>query len=699
MPESNLRLSADEETELIQYLTQRISSLERDNDERIQADRKSEKDYENDKSYRDDPIYKKSNLSIPLTSLVVDHFSSRSEEEITGSAPFFNNRPKGNVSPDIAMATCRFLRDKLDSDARLRDALNGTFHPIFTQRAVILKAIYKKEVDEWEDHGRIALFDKTAGEFAMHRKVDAATGDDEITYVLYGEGEWQQDIDVNPEGAQVIIWRNAIAPDVKLTDEEYRAAPGDPIFEQGKYEWAELDEPIIQQEVLCKGAKSIMVDSSKFLAPMNVESLDDADILVEKYDRTTAWVKKRWLKGKGREKWSKVKDTYEAGNASPKTNNATEHSDENETRDAEELGFDTETQLHPLHEVWLTRDVKGTGTPQRMCIFFDLKNAKLIYYEYSATLLPRATMRHPFDSVCIWAKKNRWWGLSMVEMLSQYQIFIDLHFNRWAYRNAIATNPIIKYDPEKTVEQKEFFDLEPFEIVTPTGNASMAEIFEAFVLPTSEHNTKDLIDRVVYFVQLWLGVSNLAQGDGSQMPANPTAYGQDMMLREASKISKRWSRRIIIAFQSHVKKLAMIELEMMDQKAQYAYSDGNDDIVEYLERSAVEGMDVGIELVLTKDQSQITIEANRLAEELITKYAMYDPIMKIRVRPLYKKSLMSLGYEDVEDMLPVPSAEEIEAFAMAPPVDEDGNPIEGGADANQTPKPPKAPSPASGPRG
>ena len=41
MPESNLRLTRDEEQELITYIDQRLTSLEAQNRDRIDADRKS----------------------------------------------------------------------------------------------------------------------------------------------------------------------------------------------------------------------------------------------------------------------------------------------------------------------------------------------------------------------------------------------------------------------------------------------------------------------------------------------------------------------------------------------------------------------------------------------------------------------------------------------------------------------------------
>jgi len=653
MPESNLRLTRDEEQELITYIDQRLTSLEAQNRDRIDADKRSLRSYERDKSDRaGEAIYARSNYNIPLISLVVDHFSSRSEEEITGSSPFFNMRPKGETTPDESMAVSRFLRDSLDGDGKLRHGLNENFQEIFTQRAVIHKAIHKEEVDEWEEYDRIALFDKLVKDFVI---------DENGEYLLYGEIEWEQDIDLDAEGGETGIYRPVKVPTVKLPQEAIDFEPGDPAFAEMPYEWGKLDKPIKRTAVLEKGARSIMVDSDKFLAPMNAKSLDDADFIAEVYERSNDWVANSWLKAPGREPWRDAKTIFENGDRQKKLDAEDERTTETDEEDAE-LGFDDTNPTHRIHEIWITRSMKKGKKPIRFMVRYCKDEQRLIYYEYASSMLPRPTMRHPYSSIALKPKANKWWGMSLVESLEQDQEQIDRNMNRWIYRNIIATNPIIKYDSEKTVEQKEFSDIKPFEILTPIAGASMAEIMEAFVFPQAEMNTKDIIDRVIFFVQLWLGISNLAQGDSSQMPANPTAFGQDMMLREAGKISKRWSRRIVHGLEQHIEKLAYIALDTMEDKVSFIYSDGNQDIVDYLERQQVESMNLAIELIITKDSTQMTIEANRLSEELVLKYAEFDPLTRIQIRPLYKKNLMSLGYEDVEDLLPVPEPAEITAW-------------------------------------
>ena len=80
--ETNLKISEEQEKKLLKYLLDRVEQLKEDNRERIEHDKVSWKTYHNDRSDRVgyDSIFTHSNLSVPMTSLVVDHFMARAED-------------------------------------------------------------------------------------------------------------------------------------------------------------------------------------------------------------------------------------------------------------------------------------------------------------------------------------------------------------------------------------------------------------------------------------------------------------------------------------------------------------------------------------------------------------------------------------------------------------------------------------------
>lgn len=102
----------------------------------------------------------------------------------------------------------------------------------------------------------------------------------------------------------------------------------------------------------------------------------------------------------------------------------------------------------------------------------------------------------------------------------------------------------------------------------------------------------------------------------------------------------------------------MIEFATMDAQVAYKYVEGDEELLSWMTRDAVKNMQVDVELVVSQQFTHATVEASRLAEEIAVKYASYSPDMQMRVRPLFKSSLMALGHDDVDVLLPKPTRED-----------------------------------------
>lgn len=631
MAKSNLKLTEEQENRLKDYLKQRMAELRKSNADRIDVDKRGFRDYRNSKEYRknnaEDTIWNHSNVSVPLFSLVVDHFLTRSIEEILGQRPFFHIRPKGPSDKQLALDVDRFLNNRF-GDLRIGEKLEDNIFPIFLQRAGVYKSIYEERHVEWEEYDKVILYDSET-----QQPVEVL----DHGFVVEGEDRWFDDIDEFGEPRKIL-----------------EADPSIILDSRQLYYWDIYKEPIHFREELYRGPNTQVVDSDCFYAPMNARSLDEADCIFETYDKGMHWVRDRFM---DREwlKWDDYKGKLRNQNADRKTEGVRKEAS------GENLSFDTGNVSLGIIEFWIERDVKDWGAPQKVAVWMDSTTEELIYYEYQAVLTP--DKRNPFTAIALWKQDNYWWGPSLCEMLSVYQDFVDKQFNRHAHRNSINANPIIGQHPEATVEEKSFDELQPFEMVTLKSGQTMRDYLEAFVFPNQDHDTQDLIDRIIYWVQLWLGVSNLAQGDYSEVPRNTTAYGMDATLRESGRLSRRWSRRIMSGIRDHLEKLSKIEFATMDDEAVFTYTEGDEELIGYMQRMSVQGMDFDIDLVVTQQQSQIVIEANRLAMEIAEKYATLMPSMQQRLRPIMRQSLRALGHEHVDDLIPRPTDEMLMAEA------------------------------------
>jgi hypothetical protein len=263
-------VSKKPEDDLNQFLDKRITALMKDNRERIDADKKSEKDYRNSKAYRaqGDTVFRHENMSIPLTSYVVDHFSARTEDELFGRSPFCQFAPEGPSDDSAARGLDRFANYRLFKVGRNDEAMLEAQNSQWIHRAQILKAIFDEDADEWDEMNVHVLHDATKGtpiEILNHG------------FIVEGRDAFVPTLDPIT-GAQV---------DVLEADPTFK-------FDPTTHVYAPTQTPIRMREVRHAGAKSCEVDSDCFMAPMDAQTLDEATILRETYDKPRHWIKDRF---------------------------------------------------------------------------------------------------------------------------------------------------------------------------------------------------------------------------------------------------------------------------------------------------------------------------------------------------------------------------------------------------------------------
>lgn len=617
----HLRLTQEHETKLVTYLKKRLVELDSDNRDRIDADKQSDKDYENDKKERAKlgTVFAESNMPVPLTSTVVDHFASRTEDEIYSRDPMASFAPEGPADDSLARGLDRFANYKLFKRGQVRNDLLEANHTAFRHRALILKAIYFEDSDTWEENEVSVLYSATDNQPVLIL---------DHGYVIEGQDKWLEAVD-------------------PLTNAPVMVLEADPtvVMDPNRYYYAPAPEPIRFKDVQFAGAKSREVDSDCFRAPNDARSLDEADILAEYYDKPVHWIRDRFLE-RPWISWERYKNKVAKNNAARKTE------DERKKTTKENKAFDLEHSEVGIVEVWMERDVLGWGTPQRIVVWYDKKNETLIDYEYQKKVTPHG--RHPYSAIAVCRLKQYWWGPSIPEIIAPFQEYVDLQWNRHSFRNSINANPLLAQNPDAIQEKKSFYDLKPFDVMTLEQGKTVQDWIQAFVFPNADLDTQALIDKAIYWVNFWLGISNLARGDYSDVPQNTTLGGQEATLKEASKLSRRWSRRIIKGIEEHMTKLVQIVLATMQEEEVYVYLEGDQKLMGFITQDSVRDFSVNAKIVIGKESNAQALQEQQLTLQTITQYVTYPPQMQAIVRPVMKKILFLLGHDDVESLLPVP---------------------------------------------
>ena len=619
MKETNLKLSKEQEDKLVKYALERVKQLKEDNRERIEHDKISWKTYHNDRSDRVgyDSIFSQSNMSVPMTSLIVDHFMARAEDEITGTSPYFKFEAQGAGDEETAEAFDKYFNWKLEDVAKTRERLEESYLHLFIQRALILKSTYKEEVSVWYDYERNGLFNNERGEF------EEIPGEGPII-----EGEAQFIPEINP----------------MTGDTELRLA-SDPSFQMipGVHEFQPLPQGVPTQQIKYKGPRSEVIDSDRFLCPTTAESLDSADIIVEMYDKDMRWARNMFLD----REWMSFADFYNLVN---KDANPRSPIEKNEER-TENLDFDNdENPSIQVLECWMKRDVLGTGTPQEFCVFIDPETEKPIYYEFVAKLTP--DNRIPYTAVSIGKDRNKWCGRSLPERIRSFQEYVDKQFNSQSYRNELAANPVIGVNPQAVEDEPEDVELHAGKIFELKDQYNIDDFLQFSAIPNVDVRTQELIDFVFGIVQLWLGVSNMAQGDYQALAPANTATGVEATLREASKIGRRWMRRIVRGFEEHLTKLVQVAMATMDEEEVFEYMEGDVRAFGVMTPDAIRNIGINTRVILSQDQGQRAIEKANLALQTQDRYFQSPPEMRPFIRPMLKRILDAMGFERTDELLP-----------------------------------------------
>lgn len=619
MKSTNLHLTELQETQLSDYLVQRFATLKTDNDDRMKADKESWDRYSNQYAFRKKAgtIFTKSNFPIPMTSLIVDYFVTRSEDDLLGTSPYLTFNAQGGSDTKKAQDYDRFFRWKLETSGKTRSRLELANLHSFIQRAAILKATYVENSTSWNEDGGEILFDTE-----LDLPVQTSKG-----LIIRGITELVTTVD-------------------EATGGELVHPKDDPLFNLNNpvYAWKKVPG-LAFKEMLDKGPRSVLVDYNAFFCPSNAISVDEADITCENYDKPLSWVKQMWLDARPWAKWEDYQFSRQHGDATAKTDKAS-------VAKKESLTFDDLDPLIPIHEFWIRRDILGTGTPQDFCVFTDADTNKVIWYEHAAKITP--DMRRPYTAIAVGRTSACWWGPSLVERIAECQDYIDRQFNGVSFRNELASNPITGVNPQALQEEPDDIEVVPGKAYETKPGKTINDFVSFAVIPQVDGRTKELMDFVIYMLQLWLGVSNLAQGDYAKTPMNSTATGVEASLRESSKMGRRWMRRVIEGFEVHLTKLTKLAIVTMDAKETYDFMEGDVKTFADMTSDDVRHLDVNVQLVLSQNQSQRQIETADAALKVQERYLNTPAPLRPVLRPLLIQLLQGLGFKNVEDLLPPP---------------------------------------------
>jgi hypothetical protein len=266
---------------------------------------------------------------------------------------------------------------------------------------------------------------------------------------------------------------------------------------------------------------------------------------------------------------------------------------------------------------------------------------------------------------------------------------IDRMFNGIFYRTLQQANPPKGGDPSAARDESPEIPYDPTKYIELNKGRTIDDYLQYAKVPDTNQRSDSVMNFLIYIVQLWLSVSNLAQGDYSDLPSNNTATGIDTTIAETSLSKRSAIRRKLEADEEHLTKLVKIVIATIKEDAQevFEFTDGDKRMMATIMGAEVRTLNMHVSVVEQTHFRQADIDRCKTALQVIAPYfAQLNKEVRAVMRPFILEILHQLGFKNAEKKL--------QEFEGVPMSSEMGGQLEMGPDGQpQLPKP-EAPAPA-----
>ena len=111
-------------------------------------------------------------------------------------------------------------------------------------------------------------------------------------------------------------------------------------------------------------------------------------------------------------------------------------------------------------------------------------------------------------------------------------------------------------------------------------------------------------------------------------------------------------RRIVRGFEEHLTKLIKVSMATMEEEEVFTYMEGDITSFAVMTPEMIKDLDMDVTVVLSRDQGQRAIEKAQLALSVQERYFNYPPELRVPARPMLKRMLDAMGYENTDELLP-----------------------------------------------
>ena len=417
----------------------------------------------------------------------------------------------------------------------------------------------------------------------------------------------------------------------------------------GKLRYAQVDD-LPQKLVHKDGLEAGGISCEDFIFPIDVPSLDKADIIVHVYDDTLETLQQVWGDKTHNERFQFSATGALSQASQPVTQQARNHNRE----------------LVNVHEVYIRCDADEDGKDEWIFLVLDFRSRESIYEEYLGNLGMKPP---PFKLIRgVESVPGRAYGNGVYKMFEHKSLFIDVQFNRVALKSS-KEGSITFVHKDGTEECKSGIELvigDRKSYVIPANSVYGKDRPPVFRINLNEVDeyAMNLLQTMIQTGMLEFGIVSAADGAETDLNASGTATGVRNIERTGNLLHRMTEELMAKDIEGALRIATDIVLENMDPEAG-VFSKRNKELVK-LNRDEIRLLPRDVRLLLTKIRSEEGMAASAQVVQLLDAYYGRPMWMRKKVRPEYIAQLKMLDVQDADERLDEPTDEEIAQEQASP---------------------------------
>lgn len=577
--------------------------------------------YQNDLEWRKaipSSIFSTSNFTLGTNRRYARLLSARVRDDLLGTIPFFGAVAEDEMDKELAKHVERYVQDQIGR-SNVADVLKDGLREALICNEAVIKTTYLVDQSSYYGPAKVAV------------------GKDGLPIVTKGTGEYvYENDDVIEDPVTIGLLRLRKDPTFA--------------FQDGQLRYVRI-ERLKQRTIRYDNAFCKVLEPRDFLCPLQVATTDEAD-----YNADLYYVDRDRLRGIYAN--IDVADRYfqacgqETGATQPKRmQGETDYSDASNKDKVLVAEIYIRCAIHAD---------EGDYEPYELMVVMDLKNDKLVFYDY----LDCHMKRRPYGVIPgVEKESGRWYGIGVFSKMFSSGLYIDTQINR-VNEKASQANSIRFFDKMACEEWKNgakkptFGSREIFAISQGYNNTDRPPVWEVNLRADADLDL-NLVDRMQQASDLEFGVISSRDASASDLNQSNTATGVLSIERDANVLTKDTEADHIGAIERILGQAVELELDQMNPATLMLSQSGE---LITLNREEIRTLNKRVRLLMTNTRSAEQLQMNEKAEAVVARYYQYPPPIRVHMRDMCIEELKALKIDNAEEKLAEVTKEDIEAY-------------------------------------